>query len=151
DNVTVITTYHNDRYDLHGRLASEERKDGAGHSFQRRELAYSIEPEEAVLGADGLPIALDPVCIVHKHPLLPDAACAPAFPFIKAEAQSRAEIGTATKTRTMSDQARDRFGNVLSSTDSGDDAVATDDVFAQAVYQNDTTRWILGRTTSLEV
>jgi RHS repeat-associated protein len=164
DGVNVATTYLNgptdppescpnepidpSGYVLHGRVRTEERRDVDGKLFQRRELCYGSEP---VRGGDGTPIPLDPMCFAHKHPLLPDVGCAPGFVFVDQEVQTRAEGGTLVKTRTMKDASRDRFGNVLVSTDSGDDAIANDDVFAQAGYRNDEARWVLGRATSLEV
>jgi RHS repeat-associated protein len=147
DGVRVKTSYNTTSYALHGRVVSEERRDGDGNLFSRRDVTLREEP---VRGDDDLAIPFDLQCLVHKHPLLPDLACLPAHVFADQEVHTRAEGGTLAKTRTMTDHGRDRFGNVLASTDTGDDAIATDDVFAQASYHNDPSRWILGRATSLE-
>ncbi|HUS27449.1 MAG TPA: hypothetical protein VMZ53_03040, partial [Kofleriaceae bacterium] len=55
------------------------------------------------------------------------------------------------KTRTVTETERDRFGNVLASLDRADEVIASDDVYAEVRYSNDSAHWILGRTTSIVV
>jgi RHS repeat-associated protein len=66
--------------------------------------------------------------------------------------ESRSEGGSATKTHVAKDLSRDRFGNILVSLDQGDDAIADDDVYAEATYDNSVdSTWVLGKMRSLVV
>lgn len=148
DGGTVTDVFENRTYPLHGRLLSETRRDYAGRMFQQRALTHAVLP---VLGASETPLVADPACLSALHALLGPDACVPVFPVVSREDITRAEGGALAKTHRTTDLSRDRFGNVLTSFDDGDDVIATDDVYAEATYQNDTARWILGRPTSLTV
>ena len=148
DGGTVTDLYENRTFPLHGRLLSETRRDGAARMFHQHAIRYSVL---AVRGAEDLALSADPSCIATLHPLLALDACLAVFPVVTRDDDTRAEGGTLAKMHRVSDSAHDRFGNVLTSLDEADDVIATDDVYATAQYQNDTTRWILGRPTSLEV
>jgi len=147
----VEDDYENATYPLHGRLLSETRRDRAGRLFHQHAIQYAVQ---GVLGSDGATIGAAASCTEHLHPLLAregSAACTPVFPVVTRDDDTRAEGGLAQKTRTMLDGNRDRFGNELTSSDSGDDAITGDEIVASATYANDTTNWILGRPTSLEL
>jgi RHS repeat-associated protein len=153
DSVTVEDDYDTTTYATHGRLRSETRRDGGGKLFHEHDITYATLN---VLGKDEQPIGADSSCIANLHPLLQRQGsdpCTPLFTVVVRDDDTRAEGGTASKTRTVRDTDRDRFGNVLVSLDSGDDAIATDDVYAAAIYSNVTTppNWILGRAIALEV
>lgn len=150
DNVTIEEEYANASYVLHGRLLRQTRRDGSGHLLDERKSTYDVL---AVVNADGDELTAASACSAALHPLLstePDA-CLPRFPVVVREEHTRAEGSTSTKTQTARDLSFDRFGNVLASLDEGDAAIASDDVYASATYANDTTRWIIGRPTSLVV
>jgi RHS repeat-associated protein len=151
DGVKIEDEYENQTYALHGRLVRETRRDSAGRMFHQHAITYATLP---VLDAASTPIPTDPRCTSTLHPLLAREGVGPCTPAFVVEVQHddiRTEGGLATKTRTTRDTSHDRFGNVLVSIDGGDAAIANDDLYAQAGYQNDTAHWILGRATSLEV
>jgi RHS repeat-associated protein len=148
DDVTVEDRYNNATFAMHGRLLSETRRDGGGHLFHQHVITHEIHP---VLGEGDSSLIVDPACLAQLHPLLGPDACVPVLPIVVQDDDTRAEGGIAQKTRTIRNTDFDRFGNVLASTDGVDDAIATDDTFASAQYQNDPPRWIIGRPTSLQV
>lgn len=148
DGVTVEAEYENRTYPLHGRLVREARRDGGGTLLHERRMTHEVLP---VTDADAAPVGAHADCLAKLHPLLTTGACIPLFPVVVREDEIRAEGGTTTKTRVVRDLERDRLGNVLASIDQADDALASDDLHTRATYANDTTRWILGRPTSLTV
>lgn len=151
DGVSVEAEYHNDTYSRHGLLAKETTRDANGIVLLQHQMEYEVRE---VLDDSESPVPLHQDCVAHLHPLLARLgaeACVPRFPVMIKDRNIRSEGGTLTKTRIVEDLGHDRFGNVLVSLDHGDDAIASDDVFAQSSYRNDTTRWLLGRATSLDV
>jgi RHS repeat-associated protein len=150
DKVKVTDQYENLTYPLHGRLLNETRVDKDGNLFHQHAIAYATL---SVFGPDGNAVQTDTSCTANLHPLLGLDACTPLFPVVVRDEDTRAEIGSAQKTRKFIDRDvdHDRFGNVLASTDSGDDAIASDDLYATAIYFNDPDHWILGRATQLQV
>ncbi|HWO22671.1 MAG TPA: toxin TcdB middle/N-terminal domain-containing protein [Kofleriaceae bacterium] len=146
DGVTTELEYENGGYALKGLQRSETRRDSLGRLLRRRVIQRELRP---VLDADGQPVGPDAGCLGHLHPSLDADACTPRFAVVTQEDDLRAEGGSVTKTRRMKDLAHDRFGHVLESIDYADDAITNDDLYTSAAYSNDTTRWILGRPTSL--
>lgn len=144
-------TFNNRDYALRGLVQRERLLDAAGHVFSERVITYDVR---SVRDAADQPLAAHSDCMNGLHPLLArlgSAACTPVLPVPLQETETRTEGGTLAKTRTTKDLTHDRFNNVLTSTDTGDDAITTDDLFIAAGYANDTARWILGRPSSLEV
>src|SRR6185312_2333240 len=151
DGVTLEDDYETGSFALHGMLKQETRRDSAGNLFHQHTVTRTILP---VLDGNVAPVGPQADCVAQVPTLLarvPDA-CTPLFPVVTEDDDTLAEGGPTTKTRRIVDNPadHDRFGNVLASTDFGDDAIATDDLFVQASYANDTTNWILGRATSLQ-
>ncbi|HTE44670.1 MAG TPA: RHS repeat-associated core domain-containing protein, partial [Gemmatimonadaceae bacterium] len=144
--------FNNKDYALRGALVRETLSDAANHVFHERVVAFELRP---VLDASNAPLTAHPACIIGLHPLLARAgvaaACTPILPVAKQETETRTEGGALAKARITKDVTFDRFNNVLVSTDSGDGAIASDDLYVTAAYVNDTTRWILGRPSVLEV
>jgi RHS repeat-associated protein len=144
-------TYNNRDYALRGLAQRERMMNAAGTVFSDRVITHVVRP---VLDAANQPLVANPLCLVPLHPLLArlgTAACTPVLPVALQETETRTEGGALAKTRITKDLTHDRFNNVLTSTDSGDDAIANDDLFVTAAYKNDTSRWILGRPSTLEV
>lgn len=151
DGSTTEQQYENASLALHGRLARESRRNGANQLLRGKVFQYEVRE---VLDSNGDPLEPHPACTGGLHPLLlrvgPEA-CTPRLPLILREDDIRAEGGSATKTRSVADASHDRFGHPLTSTDTGDDAIATDDLHVTKTYEHDTARWILGRANSLVV
>lgn len=150
DGGTIEQHYANRSFTLQGHLTRELRKDSTAAVLHEQQYAYQIYDVMGPLGV----VSADPRCVAAMPELLKrvpnNEACTPKLPAITQELETRGENGTtSTKARTIQAISRDRFGNVRESRDYGDSAIPTDDVYASAVYGNDTTRWILGRPTSL--
>ncbi|MEP6862912.1 MAG: SpvB/TcaC N-terminal domain-containing protein [Deltaproteobacteria bacterium] len=152
DGVTVEDDFDTSTVALHGRLLKEIKRDAASTLLHEHDIGYQLLD---VFDANNNIVTGDIGCTDDLPALLRREAsvCTPTFPVVVSDSETRSEGGVATKSHLVTDLAsdHDRFGNVLASTDNGDDAIATDDIYTQATYQNDTSKWILGRATSLTV
>ena len=115
-------------YALHGRLLRQTVRDENGGLLSRRELQYDVR---SVLDATEQPVAIDPVCLANRHPLLAEesSACIPQHVLVVREDTTHAEGGTLAKTRTTRDLAHDRLGT-FSRRSMGMLPMSTDDVHA---------------------
>ena len=116
--------------------------------LHERSLTYQVLD---VVDASGSSVGLDPVCAANLNPLLTSDACTPRLPTVSEDDDTRAEGGSAQKTRAIRDVSHDRFGNVTESIDAGDDAITSDDLDETSAYQNDTTAGSSGAPTSVQV
>jgi RHS repeat-associated protein len=154
DGMTVERDYSVDptSYALHGLLLREVKRDAASTLLHAHDVTYQVL---SALDAGLNPVTGDAGCTTDLPALLTrvSGACTPSYSVAVQDSETRSENGTTTKTHLVADAPvdHDRFGNVLASTDSGDDAVATDDTYVEVLYLNDTAHWILGRPNSVEV
>jgi RHS repeat-associated protein len=151
DGQIVEQTYENRDYTLQG-LLIEETRDAAegGPRLHTRVITREVRD---VVDANGSTLPARQDCLDGLHALLRrlgDAACISKFSVVTKDEDFRYE-GVASKKRTIDDLSFDRFGDVLESVDHADDASTTDDLYSSVAYQHDSTHWILGRPTSLQV
>jgi RHS repeat-associated protein len=143
--------FNNQDYTLRGRVTRETLRDHLNRVYSDHVITFDVR---AVLGPNFLPLVAQQLCMQNRHPLLERvgaSACTPMFAVVIQDTDTRSEGAPPAKTRTVLDTDFDRFGNVIYSVDTGDAAIVDDEVNTKANYQNDTTRWILGRPTFLEV
>jgi RHS repeat-associated protein len=150
DGGTIEQQYNNRNFTMQGLLEREIRRDSGSNVVSQHVNGYQLE---RVVGPTG-PLEPHPACLGALHPLLQrlpsNDACTPMVARLETVADIQGELGTtATKSHVAKNGIADRFGNVLGSQE-GDGNLTGENLWVSATYQNDTTRWILGRPTLVE-
>ncbi|MEK7426322.1 MAG: toxin TcdB middle/N-terminal domain-containing protein, partial [Actinomycetota bacterium] len=148
DGVSVTRTFENKNFSLRGSLLRETLQDGQDRVYLETTNTWSLLPAR---DAQDQVIAVDPDCLLALHALLPDHACTSLYPALARTSTRRFEGGSLGKERVLEDLAFDPFGNVLVSTDSGDDTRSEDDLTVTASYTRAIDDWIVELPETLVV
>jgi Insecticide toxin TcdB middle/N-terminal region len=154
DGAKTTQIFENRDYTLKGTLKHEEFRDASGALFEE------TDNETCGVGGNGscyekLPVVVasnaalfEPICASKLHPLLKrngNFACEVYFPVLKKATSRSYEGGVTFKQSVSHDFNFDEFGNLTESLDEADDASHADDLYANTTFQNDPSKWIIGR------
>jgi hypothetical protein len=153
DGAKTTQIFENRDYTLKGTLKHEEFRDASGKRFEETDNetcgvngnGSCYEKRPVVVAGSSL---FEPSCANKLHPLLKrngNFACEVYFPVLRTATSRSFEGGVTFKKSISHDLSFDGFGNLTESLDEADDASHADDIYAKATFQNDPSKWIIGR------